>query len=215
MADVGNSDRPRGMWPIRHLTGGEIRTNKYGLTAGSGQLLTRGDPLERLAAGTVDRAEASASSTDTIVGVAAGFSYKNASGSYFYSDQIPAARSSYSEMVAYVWDDPNIVFGIQADGSLAATAVHGGFNLIVGNGNTTTKLSICELDASPQITSTSISVSVSASAITLSVETLTGKEPQLKVLDKINTPDNAWGSQVDVEVVINKHAYKGAATLGV
>ena len=171
---MANSDSPRGMWPLRHLTGGEIRTSEYGLTAGSGQLLTKGDPVERLAAGTIDRAEA----TDTMLGVFAGASYKDASGNYHYSDQIVAARSSYTELKAYVWDDPFIVFGIQAAGSIAAADVFTLRKITIGSGNTTTKLSICEISAA-------------------------SGSGGLTVLGKIDRPDNAWGSNVDVEVMIS------------
>lgn len=189
---MANADRPRGLWPIRHLTGGEIRVSKYGLTvAGSGTELTRGDPVMTVSDGTVIIATADLGGDTTfIVGVCAGVSYKDASGNGVYSDYLPDLTTGFTEVIIYVWDDPDIVFGIQDDGdttTLAATNIHNCADIIfTGSVSTKTKLSVCELDGS----------------------TADATARNLKILGKIDRPDNAWGLNVDLEVLINQHAYK-------
>ena len=90
-----------------------------------------------------------------------------------------------------VYDDPYIVFGVQADTgtSVAATGVFETANHVAGSGSTTTLISGHEIDSSE--------ISGSSGA-------------QLKVIGKINEPNNDWGEHVDLEVLINEHLYKAA-----
>jgi hypothetical protein len=117
------------MWPIRHLTGGEIRTTTY--TATDSVAIFRGDPVEMVAAGTVDPADA----TDgvLIVGVAAHY----------------LAAAATTRNIA-VYDDPMIVFGIQqvSSGSIAATEIGAQADIATyAAGSTTTGISAVELSA--------------------------------------------------------------------
>jgi len=180
MADVGNSDRPRGFWPVRHLSGGEIRTRAYDIDVSAGTAIYKGDLVKLESDGNIDVAAAATGSD--VIGVASGFEYKNASGSYFYSDSIPATKTGFTGMKAYVWDDPNIVFGAQTSGSIGETAIGELRDHVSGTGNATTKLSGHEVNAS-------------------------GSDAQLKIVGIINRPDNLWGSYVDLEVLINEHHF--------
>lgn len=92
-----------------------------------------------------------------------------------------------------VYCDPYIVFGVQADTGTAPTAadLFAQANHVAGAGSATTKLSGHELDAS---------------------DITTGG--QLRIIGKVESPDNAWGEHVDLLVVISEH-YFNAAVAGV
>lgn len=167
---MANSDRLRGFRPLRHLTGGEIRLNKYTVT--TGQIVYKGDLLKIVAAGTVQAAAAN----DGIIVVGVAAQYVNDSG-------------SAGGKTVMVWDDPQIVFGVQSDTGTATTAADVGAtaNHVATTGNTTTLISKHELDSSD-----------------------IGTGGQLKILGLENQIDNAWGEHSDLEVVIAEHFYKAA-----
>jgi enhancing lycopene biosynthesis protein 2 len=166
---MANTDNARGLWPIGHLTGGEIRTERRVLTASA--TVYQGDILKVVAAGSV---EAAAADDGVIVGgVAAEYKVAGASGTTWVD----------------VYVDPNIIFGCQADSGTAVTvaAVNATANHVAGAGSATTQLSGHELDADD-----------------------IGTGAQLKILGKIETPDNTYAEHVDLAVVFNEHLYKAA-----
>jgi len=169
------------------MSGGtDFRMNPYQIDVSEGNIITKGDPVIREADGYV----AIGAAGGVFLGVAAGFVYKDANGVWHYSDQIPATKTSFKDVngnagaTIYVWDDPDIVFGIQADGNTTIADRFATFPIVIAAGDTTTKISKCELD------------------------TTGGSGDELKILDKIDRPDNAWGTNVDLEVLINDHAYR-------
>jgi len=167
---MANTDFPRGFEPLYHLTGGEIRTTDYTVT--TGKTIYKGDLLVATAAGTVEPAAAGAGLS--VVGVAAA-----------YVDDSGGAGGK----TVPVYDDPYIVFSVQADSgtSVAASDVFATADHVAGAGNPTTKISGHELDSSD-----------------------IGTGAQLKILGKVDRPDNAWGEHVDLAVLINEHLYKAA-----
>ena len=183
---MANADRPKGLWPLRHLSGGEMRTSQYKVDVSNGDLITKGDPVIREADGYCARGAAGG----VFLGICAGFIYANADNDPKYSDQAPATKTSFTDkngesgLTMYVWDDPDITFGIQADGNTTEIDRFATFPIIIADGDTTTKLSNCELD------------------------TTGGAGDELKIVDKIDRQDNAWGTNVDLEVVINDHAFR-------
>ncbi len=128
---MANKDFARGLWPIGHLCGGEVRTHKYILTTGA--TAYHGDILKAVNAGTVE--PSAADDGGIVVGVAAHYA---------------ADAASAGGVVIEVYDDPYIVFGAQADSgtAVAATEVFETANHVAGSGNATTKLSGHELDSS-------------------------------------------------------------------
>ena len=118
------------------------------------------------------------------LGVFAGFIYDDDNGNPKYVDQIPATKTNFTNMKALIWDDPDILFGIQADGNTAEVDRFATFPIAISDGNTTTFLSNCELD------------------------TAVGSGDELKIIDKIDIPNNDWGTNVDLIVLINDHAYR-------
>ena len=172
---MANVDAPKGLWPIRHLSGGEIRVNSYILTTGA--RIYQGDVVELDSAGTVGAAEAG--DATAVVGIAA--EHKN-------------DADSVGSIKIAIYDDPNIVFGIQQQtgGTVAAADVGLSADHVAGSGSTTTLLSGHELS--------------------LTVDTTAA---QFLILGKISESNNDWGEHCDLEVIFNEHRYKGAGSAGV
>lgn len=122
---MANVDNPRGLWPVGHLTGGEIKTLEF-TTSG---IVFKGDMVKAVNDGTV----AVTTATDALIlGVAATYA---ASGA-----------------VCQVYVDPMIIYGIQAKTGLtpATTSVFGTCDTVTYlAGNATTGVSKLEADADP------------------------------------------------------------------
>jgi len=166
---MANVDNPRGFWPVRHLTGGQIRTNSYPMTASS--TIYKGDLVKVVDGGTVEIGAADIGLA--AVGVAAEYAVSAATGT----------------TMIQVYDDPYIVFGVQADSgtAVASTERFETANHVATTGSATTKLSANELDSS---------------------DIATGA--QLKIIGIIDEPSNTWAEHVDLEVIFNEHLYKAA-----
>jgi len=169
---MANVDNPRGFWVIRHLLGGKIQTTKYILTTGA--TAYQGDLMVAQNAGTVT--PATADDGVSVIGVA--------------SEYVTDALSAGGKTIL-IYDDPFIVFGVQADSGTSPTAaeVFETANHVAGSGSSTTYMSGHELDAS---------------------DIATGL--QMRILGKVDTPDNAWGEHVDLEVLLVEHALNQAST---
>lgn len=127
---MANTDNPNGFKPVRHLTGGEIRTSTHILTASA--TVYPGDVLKVVTAGSVEAATAN----DGIIciGVAAEYKVAGATGI----------------VQVEVYDDPNIVFMVQTDSGTATDVgnVYNTANHVATTGDTGTKASNQELDSS-------------------------------------------------------------------
>jgi hypothetical protein len=187
---MANDDKPRGFWPIRHLGGGQIRTNPYLISSSTGTAMARGDLVGMESTGNIE--VAAADTGTTVVGVFESCTYVDADGNRVYADIMPATKTGFTQMVGYVWDDPKIVFGVQADsGTAVAEATSRGYtaNHVATAADSTRNLSQHELDSSD-----------------------IGTGLQLRILNLINRPGNSWAEHADLEVVINEHMYGGGST---
>ncbi len=176
---MANADVPRGFWPIRHLTGGTIRTNEYAIATGYGTNIFKGDVVKLVAGGGIELAAAG----NRFVGVFNGVSYKNAAGEMVFSQYWPASTTA-TEIKAQVYDDPNIVFGVQSAGSTVEADIGNLGDHVAGTGSTTTGTSAHELNGS---TGTGVA--------------------GFRVLGKVDSPDNAYGTNVNLEVQPAEHEY--------
>ncbi|MBT9167526.1 MAG: hypothetical protein DDT19_00864 [Syntrophomonadaceae bacterium] len=129
---MANINAPIGLWPVRHLTGGEIRTRRYKVR--SGMTIFRGDPVVADPAGVVSVAPAAPG--PALVGIAA----EHVVG------VVSTTWVGLSDILVY--DDPFIVFGCQSDssGSIAEADIFMNAQFRVGAGSATTRLSGYELD---------------------------------------------------------------------
>ena len=95
-----------------------------------------------------------------------------------------------TEIVAYVIEDPDVVFEVQATGAIALTDIgsHAGISTANGTGSTATGLSLASLLQSSISTST---------------------ENQLVVVDIVPRDDNAWGDAFTiVRVKLGRQAFR-------
>ena len=147
---MANKDAAFGFRPTRHLTGGEIRTEEYAMAANHGTSIFTGQVVEAVAGGGIE--QAAAGDTQQL-GVFGGCFYTDPTSSKpTYSAFYPASTNA-SDIVAYVYADPHIVFEAQHDGTGTAAMNHSGFDFVGTSGSTTSGLSSSEIDTSTSGTS--------------------------------------------------------------
>lgn len=128
-------------------------------------------------------------STEAFVGAFSGVEWTDTTGRRRVSNYWPALTSYQAgSCIAYFYNDPLIVYEIQADGAVAQTAI--GDNANFSNltaGSNVTGLSQCTMSASLTGTSTF---------------------GQLRIVDLAPYPDNAWGDAFTVvRVQVAKHQF--------
>jgi hypothetical protein len=195
---MANADTPFGLRPVRYLSGapwnGQVR--RYLIDSGDGTATFIGD-LVKLAgsAGSVGSlvdgvpvgglpTVVQSAAGDTHVGVVVGFEPLK-------TNLETRHRAASTSRVAYVVDDPNVIFEIQevsGGTALTATAVGNNANVVVAAGSTTTALSGMELDNSTEATTADL---------------------DLKILGLVQREDNDYGEHAKWLVLINDHAFRG------
>lgn len=175
-----------GFVPVKHALGGQILTNAYTFTVGSGTAMFKGDVLKLVNDGTV--ATAAANDGLACIGVCAGIVYTDASGIVHYADNMPADTTGYTNVKIYVWDDPYIVYRVATETTLASTDVNQTADHVANAGSATTHLSGQTLDC-----------------------TNLGSKAQFFIIGNYDTPGNDWGdTNQSVLVRFNEHAAKAA-----
>lgn len=181
-----------GFEPVKHAQGGVIRPNNfsnYTIDSGYGTAIYRGD-LVKIVEGTLELA---APGDTTLVGVFWGCSYKKSNGEVVFSKYWPASQVA-TDIKADVYDDPNLVFRVQADqvGTAIAQNYVGSSTdaWAVGTPDTVNTQSGAYLDSSG---------SFGASAANLKV--VGSGEPDANF--------TAVATTMDVLVQINEHLWKG------
>ena len=146
---MANKDAAFGFRPVRHLTGGQIRRNEYKIAANYGTSIYHGQCVIAVTAGGIEAAAAG----NVILGVFGGCFYTDPTTSKpTFSNYYPASTNA-SDIVAYVYDDPRIVFEVQHDGTGTAAMNFSGFDLVGTGGSTLSGRSTQELDTSTSTTS--------------------------------------------------------------
>ena len=146
---MANKDAAFGFRPVRPLTGGLIRTNEYKIAANYGTALYHGQAVKAVAAGGIE----SCAAGEVVLGIFGGCFFTDPTTSKpTFSNYYPASTNA-SDIVAYVYDDPRIVFEVQHDGTGTAAMNFSGFDLVGTGGSTNTGRSTQELDTSTSTTS--------------------------------------------------------------
>ena len=151
----------------------------YGTTANSGTL------------GTIQPALV----TGTVTGAFAGVEWTDTTGRRRVSNYWPASTAYQAgSCVAYFYNDINIVYEIQADGSMAQTTIGNEYAFTnIASGSTTTGLSQATLGASTAVGN--------------------GAQGQMRVVDIGQGVDNNWGDAYTiVRVVLTNTQFFGAFT---
>lgn len=94
------------------------RAKKYTIATGYGTAIYKWQPVILNTNGTVTAGTAAAD----LLGVFIGCEYTDGTGRPIYSQSWPAGTAA-TNIVAWVADDPNNVYEVQADGSVAQTAI--------------------------------------------------------------------------------------------
>ncbi len=185
---------PFGLRPAYHPSGLDRAQGLANIIeSGYAQNLLKGQAVKLAAAtGYVVRADA----TDALYGVFDGVEWTDTTGRRRVSNYWPTGTAYQTgSLIAYIWTDPQVVYEIQANGSIAQTAIGAEFDLSSPYaGSTTTGLSQALMDTT------------AAGANTSRV---------LRVIDLAPYPGNAWGDAYTiVRVQIAKFQYNGTYDTG-
>ena len=180
---------PSGLDRAQALANGIQAVSTSGnVSAGYATTILKGQPVKMNTAGYIEVAGAG----DAFLGAFAGVEWTDSTGRRRVSNYWPASESFLvGSVVAYFYSDPNIVYEIQTDGTVAQSAIGGEADLSnTTAGSSTTGLSQATL---------SNSVAGSGTA-------------QMRIIDLAPYPDNAWGDAfVVVRATIAESQFAGAA----
>jgi len=135
---MANRDAPRGLTPSRHLTGGNaFSMNAYSVDSSNATAIFPGDAMILEADGNV---APYTSGGGVLIGVCAGVDgdFDNLTRRY-----LPASTAG----TVWIYDDPDIVFEVQTDGTITADDAGNNADVTAGSGSTTTSISAHEVSA--------------------------------------------------------------------
>ncbi len=114
------SSAPFGVRPVVHGRGGTVRSVGVpsGIASGTVSSIYTGDPVFLQASGRLVVAAAASA----MYGIFAGVDYTDATG-YVHRGAYWPGGTTATNVTAYVWRDPDIIFEVQADGSIPLTAL--------------------------------------------------------------------------------------------
>jgi hypothetical protein len=154
---------PFGLRPIGRLDSGSLEVfRQYPIASAYGTNIAMGDIVHLVDGGTATTIEKQSGTGDDtteidMVGIFMGCSYTDPNSGQKVFSQLWPASTVASDAMAFIVDDPNVLFTIQADGAPANTGDIYGKNclLIQTAPNTSLKISrvaldISELDTDPQ-----------------------------------------------------------------
>ena len=191
---MANQDAAFGMRPIKMIggapyTGGQSR---YRIAANYGTAIFQGDMVAQVTGGGIEvHADGG---TVPIVGVFNGCRFTDpTTGKETFSNFYPASTNA-SDIEAFVIDDPNVVYEVQADAAFPVADLFGNFDIVyTSSGSTVTGISGAELDVTTGATNTNLPI---------------------KAIDISQDPENSdvGSDATNVLVVIQNHIFgvKGA-----
>ncbi len=191
---MANQDAAFGLRPVGRIggtpfTGGQ---NRYRIAANYGTSIFQGDMVMQVTGGGVEiHADGG---TVPIVGVFNGCTYTDpTSGEVTFSNYYPASTNA-SDIIAFIIDDPMVVFEIQADAAFPIADLLGNFDVVYTSaGSTVTGISGAELKVTDGGTATTL---------------------PLKAIDISQDPENSdvSSANTNVKAVIGNHIFgvKGA-----
>ncbi len=184
------TNAPFGLRPAFHPSGMDrAQALAGGIASAYATDILKGQPVKLNSSGNIVVTAAG----DAFQGAFAGVEFTDTTGRRRVSNYWPANTAYQTgSCIAYFYNDPNIVYEIQAAGSLAQTSI--GDEADLSNttaGSTTTGLSACTL-------STTLAGA--------------GNSAQMRIINLAPYPDNAWGdSYTIVRATIAEYQFAGAA----
>jgi len=190
------TNAPFGLRPSFFPTGLErAQAITNGITSGYASNILKGQPVVygTTANGGTLGTIIIAANTGAVTGAFAGVEFTDTTGRRRVSNYWPASTSG-TNIIAYFYNDLNIIYEIQTDATIAQTSIGNEYNFSnIAAGSTTTGLSQCTLG-----------VSTAAGS---------GGQAQMRIVDIAAYPDNAWGdAYVIVRVQIASTQFFGAFT---
>jgi len=184
-----------GLRPYRKLDGTPLvgAQNRYKIANGYATAIFQGDLVRPLTDGTVVRSVGNTSYA--VVGVFNGCFYNDPTTQKpTYSNYYPGGITpTQGQITAFVVDDPDAVFLVNADEVFAQANLFTNYSLSVANGSTTTGISEMQLD-----------VNVTGTAGTFAVQAIDiSQDPE---------NDDQTTSNANVLVRINNHFYRQGGT---
>lgn len=178
---MSSTSSPFGLRPAYHGTGGQVRAFAGTIASGYAANLLQYQPVKIVADGSIQAAAAG----DRFVGSFAGVEWTDSDGRRRVSNKWTTGTTG-SEIVAWFYRDPNIVYEIQSSATLAQADIGSQADMAsVTAGSTVTGLSEATLDQA----------------------TLTNSgNASLRILGLAEYPDNNWGdTYVIARVQIAEH----------
>jgi len=190
------TNAPFGLRPSFFPTGLErAQAITNGITSGYSSNILKGQPVVygTTANGGTLGTIIPAAATGALTGAFAGVEFTDTTGRRRVSNYWPASTSG-TNIIAYFYNDLNIIYEIQTDATIAQTSIGNEYNFSnITAGSTTTGLSQCTLG-----------VSTAAGS---------GGQAQMRIVDIAAYPDNAWGDAYVIgHVQIESMQFFGAYT---
>jgi len=187
---------PFGLRPAFHPSGlDRAQALAGGITSGYATQILKGQPVAYSASAGVIVPVTANSTNAAWSGAFAGVQWTDTTGRARVSNYWPA-NTAYTAgtCTAYFYNDQNIVYEIQADGSMAQTTIGNEYLFTnVTNGSSTTGLSQATLGASTAVGNNT--------------------QGQMRVVDLAPYVDNAWGDSYTIVRVVNSNSqFFGAFT---
>ena len=185
------TNAPFGLRPAFHPSGlDRAQALAGGIVSGYASNILKGQPVQygtTANSGTLGTIVIAAN-TGAWSGAFAGVQWTDTTGRARVSNYWPASTAYIAgSCIAYFYNDNNIVYEIQADGSMAQTTIGNEYNFTsVTSGSTTTGLSSATLGASTAVGN--------------------GVQGCMRVVDLGQGVDNAWGDSYTVVRVVNSYS---------
>ena len=183
------TNAPFGLRPAFHPSGlDRAQALAGGITSGYATQILKGQPVAYSASNGVIVPITANSTNAAWSGAFAGVQWTDTTGRARVSNYWPA-NTAYTAgtCVAYFYNDNNIVYEIQADGSMAQTTIGNEYLFTnVTNGSSTTGLSQATLGASTAVGNAT--------------------QGQMRVVDLAPYVDNAWGDAYTIVRVVNSNS---------
>jgi hypothetical protein len=189
---MSSTSAPFGLRPAFHPSGlDRAQALAGGITSGYAQNILKGQPVAYSASAGVIvplLTNPAAGSAVAWSGAFSGVEWTDTTGRRRVSNYWPTGTAyTAGSCVAYFYNDNNIVYEIQADGSMAQTTIGGEYNFTnVTSGSTTTGLSQATLGSATAASN--------------------GVQGQMRIVDLAQQVDNAWGDSYTVVRVVNSYS---------
>ena len=185
---MANKDAAFGLRPSRMMGGAPFSggQSRYRIASNLSGAIFQGDLVKQVTGGGIERA--AASSTVPVVGVFNGVRYTDpTTGEQVFKNHYPGSIVA-DDIIAFVIDDPSVVFEVQADAAIPVADLFGNFDIVDNSttGDVKSGRSNLELDVTTGATTTTL---------------------PLKAIDISQDPDNddVASANTNVMVVIQNH----------